>query len=143
MATVKDGNGLHVVDAAELDRLAGLEAERAEARAEACRGSRHGRRRGAGRGAARRGDRAAGHGAAGLLQRRRQVAEHGVSEVRRREGRARAGHGVQKGDVIRFEGYATVVAATPRDKRDKATGVVLECELQLQAEIDDLRLVSD
>jgi hypothetical protein len=36
-----------------------------------------------------------------------------------------------------------VVAATPRDKRDKQTGVVLECELQLQAEIDDLRLVHD
>lgn len=50
------------------------------------------------------------------------------------------GTAFKKADVIHFEGYATVVAATPRDKRDKATGVVLECELQLQAEIDDLSL---
>jgi hypothetical protein len=53
------------------------------------------------------------------------------------------GTAFKKGDVVQFEGYATVVAATPRDKRDKQTGVVLECELQLQAEIDDLRLVHD
>jgi hypothetical protein len=50
------------------------------------------------------------------------------------------GTAFKKADVIHFEGYATVVAATPRDKRDKATGVVLECELQIQAEIDDLSL---
>jgi hypothetical protein len=53
------------------------------------------------------------------------------------------GTAFKKGEVVRFEGYATVVAATPRDKRDKSTGVVLECELQIQAEIDDLQLVRD
>jgi hypothetical protein len=52
------------------------------------------------------------------------------------------GTAFKKGEVIQFHGYATVVSATPRDKRDKATGVVLECELQIQAEIDDLQLGS-
>jgi hypothetical protein len=52
------------------------------------------------------------------------------------------GTAFKKGEVVHFTGYATVVAATPRDKRDKATGVVLECELQIQAEIDDLQLGS-
>ena len=51
-----------------------------------------------------------------------------------------AGTAFKKGDVVHFEGYATVVAATPRDKRDRQTRIVIECELQLQAEIDDLRL---
>jgi hypothetical protein len=50
------------------------------------------------------------------------------------------GTAFKKGDVIHFEGYATVVSAAPRDKRDKQTGIVVECELQIQAEIDDLRL---
>lgn len=50
------------------------------------------------------------------------------------------GTAFKKGDVIHFEGYATVVAAAPRDKRDKQTGIVVECELQIQAEIDDLSL---
>jgi hypothetical protein len=53
------------------------------------------------------------------------------------------GTAFKKADVIQFTGYATVVSATPRDKRDKATGVVLECELQIQAEIDDLQLKGD
>jgi hypothetical protein len=47
-----------------------------------------------------------------------------------------------KGDTIRFEGYATVVAATAKDKRDKETGIVLECELLIRAEIDDLQVVA-
>lgn len=50
------------------------------------------------------------------------------------------GTAFKKGETIHFEGYATVVSAAPRDKRDRATGLVVECELQIRAEIDDLRL---
>jgi hypothetical protein len=51
------------------------------------------------------------------------------------------GTAFQKGDSIRFHGYATVVAATAKDKRDKETGIVLECELLIRAEIDDLEVL--
>jgi hypothetical protein len=50
------------------------------------------------------------------------------------------GTAFKKGDVVYFAGYATVVSASPRDKRDKQTAIVTECELQIHAEIDDLRL---
>jgi hypothetical protein len=53
------------------------------------------------------------------------------------------GTAFKKGEVVHFTGYATVVAAAVRDKRDRQTGVVLESELQLHAEIDDLQLKGD
>lgn len=51
------------------------------------------------------------------------------------------GTAFKKGEVIHFEGYAQVVEASPRDKRDRQTRQVVDCELQIRAEIDDLKVV--
>lgn len=48
------------------------------------------------------------------------------------------GTAYRKGDTIRFQGTATVVDVSQRDKRDRQTRIVVECEQKHLAEIDDL-----
>jgi len=134
------------VTPAELDRIAGLEADRAEARAE---GPTPGQLDIDGNEAPEIGEPPVEEiivrgttpldffNAGGKLPNKASLRFTG-GKVGLEQGTA-----FRKGDVVRFEGYATVVAATPRDKRDRATRQVLECELQIHAEIDDLRLKAE
>lgn len=60
-------------------------------------------------------------------------------------GKVAVEHGTafKKGNIVHFSGYATVVEVAPRDKRDRQTRMVVDCEQKHLAEIDDLTVASD
>lgn len=60
-------------------------------------------------------------------------------------GKVAVEHGTafKKGELVHFAGFATVVEVAPRDKRDRQTRLVVDCEQKHLAEIDDLTVASD